>query len=100
MPYLSQWMPRQEVLEHSGISVCRCYKNGDYEYPLHYYFKAMHIDDWDEEMDEDEGDFDVRELPNWRPVKGNSPCTEEFDEHIKKILMEAIDKNILPVHEQ
>ena len=89
MPYQSNWVPAEVVLEYKGIVVKRVYDTGDIDYPMNYHYKAMLEDDWDEEVDEDEGWFDVREL-------------NTFSAHLshEEVMKLAVDEGSLPTSDQ
>ena len=89
MPFQSNWVPAEVVLEYKGIVVKRVYDTGDIDYPMTYHYKAMLEDDWDEEVDEDEGWFDVREL--------NTFSTDLDHSEVMKL---AIDEGSLPTSDQ
>ena len=89
MPFQSNWVPAEVVLEYKGIVVKRVYNAWDIDYPMVYHYKAMLEDDWDEEADEGEGWFDVREL--------NTFSTDLDHSEVMKL---AIDEGSLPTSDQ
>lgn len=89
MPYQSNWVPAEVVLEYKGIIVKKVYEGGDIDYPLSCQYKAMTEDGWDEEVDEDEGWFDVRDL--------NTFSAHRDHEEVMKL---AIDEGSLPTSEE
>jgi hypothetical protein len=90
MPYRTEWESPAVMVEHSGVTVFRVYKNNDVEQPRHYWFTLDEL----ETSDESDAAFDVRELPNWTSDRAPEHMFDSH-EHICAKLREAIDIGFL-----
>jgi hypothetical protein len=62
MPFTSEWVPPEIFLTHKGVIVYHAYKDNDLSNGKATYWYTM------SEREEQEHEFDVRELPTWRPL--------------------------------
>lgn len=108
MPYVSQYVLPDVFLKYKGVTVYHTYNDGEFNEPSQNYF-CTNIDDADE--DENETQFDVRELPGFKvsyPPTGkgkndkkNAALWEKFrTEEVEKkgmitAIKHAIENNLL-----
>jgi hypothetical protein len=62
MPFTSEWVPPEIFLTHKGVTVYHAYKDNDLCNGRSNYWFTM------SEKDEVDHQFDVRELPTWKPL--------------------------------
>lgn len=84
MPYKTEWVEPEIFLTHKGVTVWHCYKDGEYDRMLHYWFTVTKVDLAD--YDDGEHEFDVRELKAFRP---------ELDDDPDAVIRAAIDSGEL-----
>jgi hypothetical protein len=84
MPYVTKWVEPDVFLEHDKGNIYYTYGENEYDSPLSYHFSV-----WD--YDQEEHDFDVRELKTWR----STGEMFESEEHIEQCLTAAIDNGEL-----
>ena len=114
MPYKTIWVEPEVFLEHSGVTVYHTYKDDDIEQGASWYWFRL------DQEENDEGEFDIRDLDPLGLLRNNSPTRggpgwgaaspEEkdaimeawakwhesgFDEARRAVLRNAIDKGLL-----
>lgn len=82
MPY--KWTEPEIVLEHAGITVYCCYKDGWWDRPLRYSFTT-------DMCEREDAEFDVRDLP--------VPNGVDHNDH-KAIICAAIDEGLITQFEE
>lgn len=82
MPYKYVYVPPEVFLEHEGIIVYHCYKDGDFERILRYWYTL-------DPEEEPNNEFDIRDLSNYN----------EEQTH-KEIIMKAIENKEIKLEEQ
>jgi hypothetical protein len=61
MSYRIEWYPNELFFEHNGVRIFHTYKNDDVVTRTYHFGTANDTSD-----DEEDTNFDVRELPNWK----------------------------------
>jgi hypothetical protein len=64
MPYSTQWVEPELLLDHQGVKVYRVYKNDELEQGAQEYHFTL--DPEDEDAYESTETFDVRDLSTWK----------------------------------
>jgi hypothetical protein len=86
MPRSNEWIDNEVALEHKGVTIYHVYKNDDGDCGARTYCFGMTPLATD--VGEDDGEFDVRELKEWKDNPSRS-CQSEI--HILTILRLAIN---------
>lgn len=62
MPFTSEWIPPEIFLTHKDVIVYHAYKDNEFSNGRSNYWFTM------SQKDEVDNEFDVRELPTWKPL--------------------------------
>lgn len=68
MPYKTIWVEPEVFLEYKGVTVYHTYKDDDFEQGANWYWFRL-----DQEEEDDEGKFDIRDLDTDRLLDSHPP---------------------------